>query len=279
MWLKNSAVRSRNSKRGAALGSPFLCQYNTYQVQYSVRSTSYILIHHIRSSNTRRAAFGPIFCHAIWSAKMSRNSRSVMSIQYGCGLGPAGKVGPTPFHRYLESIYYGHQQILTFREIIVWGRSISIQRFYRQICSPKKNGGATSTPSRTINSRPVGLNHRWRLYKYNPSDVFKMHTDGAWADRGLDQDGNYVHDLNEGKALSFQTFLIYLNDDFEGGSTTFPVDNEGDGETGFLEVQPKQGSVLCFYHGHHPLSQLHEGAVVHSGIKYVARTDVLYELP
>ena len=128
---------------------------------------------------------------------------------------------------------------------------------------------------------PTGLNHRWRLYKYNPSDVFKLHSDGAWTDSGLDEDGHYVQDLYDGKALSFQTFLIYLNDDFDGGATTFPVEhpNKLAGEPSSFEVQPREGSVLCFYHGHHPLSRLHEGSVVHSGTKYVARTDVLYELP
>lgn len=33
-----------------------------------------------------------------------------------------------------------------------------------------------------------------------------------------------------------------------------------------------------FYHGNHPLSPLHEGAVVTQGIKYVVRTDVLYDV-
>ena len=28
--------------------------------------------------------------------------------------------------------------------------------------------------------RPVGLNQRWRLYKYGPDDIFRLHTDGSW---------------------------------------------------------------------------------------------------
>ena len=42
---------------------------------------------------------------------------------------------------------------------------------------------------------PIGLNRRWRLYRYNaPSDVVKMHTDGACTGSGLDEEGNYVHE-------------------------------------------------------------------------------------
>ena len=43
-----------------------------------------------------------------------------------------------------------------------------------------------------------------------------------------------------------------------------------------MRVQPKKGAVLCFPHGHHPASPLHEGELVTRGVKYVARTDVLY---
>jgi hypothetical protein len=122
---------------------------------------------------------------------------------------------------------------------------------------------------------PVGLNRRWRLYKYNPNDVFRFHTDGAWTGSGIDLiSGEYENDLYNGTALSFMTYLIYLDDDFEGGSTAFRRSN-GD----IFHVQPSQGSVLCFYHGHHPLSLQHEGSLVSKGTKYVARTDVLYQLP
>ena len=64
------------------------------------------------------------------------------------------------------------------------------------------------------------------------------------------------------------------SDDFVGGQTKFALD----GREAFA-VAPKKGSVLCFLHGHHPLSPLHEGGLVTEGTKYVARTDVLYEMP
>ncbi|KAK7250343.1 glutathione transferase [Aureococcus anophagefferens] len=96
----------------------------------------------------------------------------------------------------------------------------------------------------------AGLNRRWRLYRYGEND-----------------------DLHDGRRHSWLSFLIYLNDDFAGGETKFALGGEVSG------VAPKKGSVLCFLHGHHPFSPLHEGALVDAGTKYVARTDVLYEMP
>ena len=97
----------------------------------------------------------------------------------------------------------------------------------------------------------VGLNERLRFYRYEPGQTFAPHYDGAF-------------ERENGERSEF-TFLIYLNDDFTGGSTGFF-------QPGRFHVQPKTGSLLLF---HHP--QLHEGAVVESGTKYVLRSDVMYE--
>lgn len=97
----------------------------------------------------------------------------------------------------------------------------------------------------------IGLNERLRFYRYEPGQTFAPHYDGAF-------------ERENGERSEF-TFLIYLNEDFTGGSTGFF-------EPGRFHVQPKTGSLLLF---HHP--QLHEGAVVESGTKYVLRSDVMYE--
>jgi len=120
----------------------------------------------------------------------------------------------------------------------------------------------------------AGLNRRWRLYQYTQGDYFKWHQDGGWTGSGLDADGELVDDLYGGRRFSWLTFLIYLNDDFEGGRTLF----QGPGDETFA-VTPARGSVLVFFHGYHPLSQLHMGEEVTRGVKYVARTDVLFEMP
>jgi len=103
----------------------------------------------------------------------------------------------------------------------------------------------------------------------------------------------YKYDTDaSGETRSFLTFLIYLNDGFEGGATRFyrsstDEDQQGSGKTsgkgtctrggGMVAqgVQPKKGCVLVFPQGN-TASLLHEGSAVTKGTKYVVRTDVLY---
>jgi len=94
----------------------------------------------------------------------------------------------------------------------------------------------------------LDFNEMFRIYKYSPGQRFKMH-----------RDGSYIRNENE---KSFYTFLIYLNDDFEGGETEFE---------NLFTVALNKGSALVFYH---PLR--HEGKTLISGLKYVLRTDVMY---
>ena len=60
-----------------------------------------------------------------------------------------------------------------------------------------------------------------------PPPVYRPHVDGAWPGSGL-RDGKVLFDAF-GDRWSRLTFLLYLNDGFEGGSTTFytPGDQEG----------------------------------------------------
>ena len=99
----------------------------------------------------------------------------------------------------------------------------------------------------------VGCNERFRCYRYKPGMRFAPHSDGS-----------FVRNESE---MSFYTYLVYLNDQFEGGETTFFTEPE-------VVINPKQGSGLLFQH---PI--LHEGSLVTSGTKYVARTDVMYRKP
>lgn len=93
----------------------------------------------------------------------------------------------------------------------------------------------------------IGVNERFRFYRYDPGQMFRWHRDGA-----------YIRTNGERSRL---TFMIYLNDDFKGGATRFQ---------GF-DVQPSTGTALFFVH-----QLLHEGGEVTRGRKYVLRTDVMY---
>ena len=127
---------------------------------------------------------------------------------------------------------------------------------------------------------PVGLNQRWRLYKYAQQDVFKMHTDGSWPGSGIEpRSGRLIRDIF-GDRWSQLTFLIYLDDGYEGGETTFFVPSEHDARSGELvSVSVPKGSCLLFFHGEHEHSLLHEGSLVTKGTKRIVRSDVLYTLP
>lgn len=99
------------------------------------------------------------------------------------------------------------------------------------------------------NSTAIGLNELFRFYKYEPNQRFKKHRDGSF--------------IRNDEEVSLFTFMIYLNDDFEGGETSFEN----------YIVKPKKGTALVF---HHPLK--HTGETVLSGVKYALRTDVMYKL-
>jgi predicted 2-oxoglutarate/Fe(II)-dependent dioxygenase YbiX len=104
--------------------------------------------------------------------------------------------------------------------------------------------------------RAVGFNERFRFYRYDPGQRFSPHFDGYFS-------------RNTGERSQL-TFMVYLNADFTGGETRFYND---DRELR-LAVRPERGMALIFVH-----LQLHEGAPVVSGRKYVLRTDVMYTSP
>lgn len=92
--------------------------------------------------------------------------------------------------------------------------------------------------------------------KYEPGQFFKPHYDFI-------SSNNEQHRLAEfGNRI--WTCLIYLNDDFEGGTTNFPKLN--------LEIQPKEGTALVFQNmrnGQLIEQSLHEGKSVVGGNKYI----------
>jgi prolyl 4-hydroxylase len=105
-------------------------------------------------------------------------------------------------------------------------------------------------PTEIHNMRLSGINERLRCYEYQPGQRFAPHSDGP-----------FIRDDGE---RSCYTFMIYLNEDFEGGETVFFVKP-------MKSIRPQTGMGLLFQH---PI--IHEGAEVAKGVKYVIRTDLMY---
>lgn len=93
----------------------------------------------------------------------------------------------------------------------------------------------------------VGLNERFRFYRYDPGERFAPHRDGAFR--------------RSNGEMSRLTFMVYLNGGFDGGDTNFDD----------VFITPKTGLALMFDH-----ALTHEGAAVRRGRKYVLRSDVMY---
>lgn len=105
--------------------------------------------------------------------------------------------------------------------------------------------------------RPVrDLNERFRFYRYTPGQRFSWHWDGSF-----ERPNGEVSQL---------TFMIYLNEGYEGGETRFDDVSESQ-PGGYLSVTGKLGMALVFDH-----ELLHEGAEVTAGAKYALRSDVMY---
>ena len=93
----------------------------------------------------------------------------------------------------------------------------------------------------------VGLNERFRFYRYAAGQQFKGHIDGSF--------------LRPTGEQSLLTFMIYLNDGYRGGETAFQS----------VVVAPSCGLALIFAH-----ALFHEGRAIVEGHKYVLRTDVMF---
>lgn len=90
---------------------------------------------------------------------------------------------------------------------------------------------------------------RTACMRYSQGEFFGLHTDAPY----VAPDG----------ALSKLSFILYLNDDYQGGETFFP-------ELG-LAVSPEVGKILLF-----PPDIPHMSNPIMHGAKYIVRSEVLY---
>ncbi|KAK4703728.1 hypothetical protein P7C70_g2489, partial [Phenoliferia sp. Uapishka_3] len=137
-------------------------------------------------------------------------------------------------------------------------------------------------PQEVAGGKVQGLNARFRVYRYVHGAIYRPHIDGAWPRSGVDPvTGEYLYDSSppDKPQWSRLTFLIYLNDSFSAGQTTFFLPSPTPGVLSAYPVKPIAGCALVFPHGDTVGSLLHEGSPVgEGGAKYVIRTDVLYEV-
>ena len=108
-------------------------------------------------------------------------------------------------------------------------------------------GSSDYVPHTLKGHRAIGVNERFRFYRYDLGQTFRWHRDG------------YFERPN--RERSRLTLMVYVNDDFEGGHTRFEE----------ALIKPVKGTALFFVH-----HLLHEGAQVTRGRKYVMRSDVMY---
>jgi hypothetical protein len=127
----------------------------------------------------------------------------------------------------------------------------------------------------------LGLNQRFRFYRYGSGDFFKPHSDGAWPGSCV-TDEHLVSNAYPDR-FSQATFLMLLSDDFRGGATRFVVNADdpcqpvrSDDKARNVDVHTPAGSALCFPHGHHPLQRIHSSEPVLEGTKYIIRSDTLF---
>ncbi|KAL9653265.1 hypothetical protein ABK040_010972 [Willaertia magna] len=100
------------------------------------------------------------------------------------------------------------------------------------------------------------LNSRWRYCRYTKGQHFLA----------AHEDGPYLMDKN---TRSFYTFMMYINDGYIDGRTTFVKDRITLEEVD--HVEPVEGLAICFKH-----ENLHYGTVLKDGVKYLMRSELMY---
>lgn len=129
----------------------------------------------------------------------------------------------------------------------------------------------------------LGINARFRFYRYQQDDYFKPHSDGSWP--GSRVIGQQLLANAYPDRYSQMTMLIFLSEDFDGGATRFLVNAEkpqlparrGD-PVREVDIRTPAGGILCFPHGMHPSHCIHSSEPISRGVKYIIRSDILLEL-
>ena len=101
---------------------------------------------------------------------------------------------------------------------------------------------------------PIRLNECFKFSRYQKGGHFQPHIDGPWVPR-------------EDESSVF-TVIVYLNSDYDGGTTSFLHPTYGNKEA---VITAKTGRALVFTH-----DALHQGDPVTCGTKYIMRTELMF---
>lgn len=105
--------------------------------------------------------------------------------------------------------------------------------------------------------KAVRVNNCFRCLRYSVGQAgFAKHIDGRSVVDG---------------EISRVTIQLYLNDGFKGGATRLCHADDTEDTTRGVDIMPRRGMALVF-----DQSILHKGSSVHHGMKYTARTEVMY---
>lgn len=113
----------------------------------------------------------------------------------------------------------------------------------------------------SISQIPIEHQEDLQVVSYSPGGFFTPHYDAC------DGDEEFCKRMDGASGPRLFTYLIYLNDDYEGGETVFPKLN--------ITVTPKKGKCVIFQNtlpqsgGKIPLEALHGGNPVKSGNKWI----------
>lgn len=167
-----------------------------------------------------------------------------------------GVLSPDECARYIARLEHGEQEIGTIigreGEIV----DVEVRNNTRVMWDDPAEAGALfekirdRVPPVLRSMRVVTANPRLRVYRYAPGQKHGAHWDTEV-------------ELENGRR-TLLTFVVYLNDDFEGGATDFPELNAA--------IVPVRGRALLFQQ-----RVVHTATEVTRGIKYVLRTDILYD--
>ena len=121
---------------------------------------------------------------------------------------------------------------------------------------------------RKITNAKTNYTEPLQIVKYPENGYYNHHYDACTQTKEI------CARMNLGHGPRYMTFIIYLNDDFEGGETDFPNKN--------IKIKPLKGKGVLFYNtdinGNILNESLHAGLPVTKGIKWITNKWIhLYE--